>query len=818
MIGNAHLDPIWLWRWQEGCNEALQTFRSALDRMNETPGFVFTCSSASYYQWVEEIDPAMFKEIQQAVQAGKWVPVNGWWVQPDCNMPSGESFARHALYSQLYYWEKFGRICKTGYNVDSFGHNAMIPQLLRKSGMTAYVMMRPNPDENPNAPENAFWGESPDGSRVLNYRLPQGYGLEGKESIDSAVDFLQRRSEEVGHGLCLFYGVGNHGGGPTKADLAHLVDKMEHQGFSQLKFSSPDAFFEELLATELDLPVWKEDLQHHASGCYSATSMVKQLNRRAEQALYFAESFDTVAARQLGTVPATKKLLEAWEDVLFNQFHDIFCGCSIMEAYEDVRDSMGHACTIAARITNQALLRLTRRIDTWVPGVSAPTEELRHHSIPSKFPRPVVVFNALGFAREIPVQTWGASRRVEDAAHNPVPFQNVRASRFDGPDPLDTLFLAKVPPLGYALFWVWIGRDAEAVAETAVRGGDFFLENEHLRADFDPATGGITLTDKAAGRTVNREPLAIPTVINDIAADTWAHGVFKFHDIKGTMRLVRMRLTENGPLRAVMEVKHEFGKSTLLQRFGLAAGQRKIVVEAKALWTEPFTMLKLPLPLAGTDAISTYEIPGGFLKRPCNGEEEPGQNWADVTVTDSDGKRHGIAVMSDSKYSFDAPGAVIRLTALRNVIFADHNASRPDREFNFTDEGLQRFVWAIYPHEGEAEQSDVTREAACLNNAPSVVQESYHQGDLPPVQSFVQIDEPNILLTAYKHCEDGSGDLIVRAYETQGKACTHVSIALPQAGAAFWSDFGKHEIKTFRIGSDGVAQEVNFLESICGEA
>jgi len=821
MIANAHLDPIWLWRWQEGCNEALQTFRSALDRMQETPGFVFTCSSASYYRWVEEIDPAMFAEIQQAVRDGKWVPVNGWWVQPDCNMPSGESFARHALYSQLYYYEKFGRICKTGYNVDSFGHNAMLPQLLRQGGMTAYVMMRPGMHENAEIPENAFWWESPDGSRVLNYRIPRGYGCSGSDSLDDNIEFYQERSEEVNHGMMLFYGIGNHGGGPTKADLAHLVDVMKQKGFESLEFSSPDQFFADLVQTEIDLPVWKDDLQHHASGCYSATSLVKQLNRKVEQSLYFAEAFDTAAAKQFALLPATEKLKEAWHDVTFNQFHDIMCGCSIMEAYDDVRDTMGHARAIADRVANKALLQFSRRINTWIPGCSEPTEEVRHCGIPRNFPRPAVVFNALSFAREIPVQTRMTSMYVEDADHNPVPFQNVTASRFDGPNPRDTYFVAKVPAMGYALYWLWSDKgDGPAFAETGVKGKQsedaLFIENEYLYAAFDPATGGIAkLINKQSGRVVNSEAtLAIPTVINDIVADTWAHGIFKFHDIKGLMRLERIRLVEDGPVRASVEVKHSFGKSTLVQRFSLAAGQKKLNVEAKALWHEDFTMLKIPLPLKGADEISTYEIPNGFLKRPCNGEEEPGLNWADMTVTDENGARHGISIMSDSKYSYDAPGAMIRLTALRNVIFADHCSARPDREFNFTDEGLQRFTYAIYPHEGEAEQSDVVFEAAGLNSPPFVVQESYHAGDLPAQMSLVSIDEPNILMTAYKLCEDGSGDLVVRLYETQGLAYTHAAISLPQADAAFWADFTRHEVKTFRVDGEGRATQVNFLEGV----
>ena len=820
-IGNAHLDPIWLWRWQEGCNEALQTFRSALDRMDETKGFVFTCSSASYYRWVEEIDPAMFAEITERVKQGRWVPVNGWWVQPDCNMPSGESFARQALYSQLYYYEKFGRICKTGYNVDSFGHNGMMPQLLRQAGMDGYVFMRPGMHENPDAPMYSFWWESADGSRVLTYRIPRGYGCSGDGSLESNLEYYEEAGRETGQGMMFFYGVGNHGGGPTKADVAFLTQMMKREGFEELQFSSPDAFFEDMCLTPLDLPVWRDDLQHHASGCYSSTSLVKQLNRRAEQELYFAEAWDTASVKQFGSAPKTAELAEAWRDIAFNQFHDIMCGCSIREAYDDVRDSMGHACTVASRAANNAILRFSRGINTWVEGVDAPTKEVRHRGIPEEFPRPVVVFNALSFEREIPVRVMLASRRVEDSDHSIVPFQNVRASRFDGPDPLDTLFLAKVPAMGYALFWTWSGREPEVVTQTAVRGGKtdegaFFLENENLYAEFDPKSGGIAkLIDKIAGRTVNgAKPLAVPTVINDIEADTWAHGVFKFHDVKGTMEPLSMELIENEPCRALVQAKYKFGNSTLIQNFSLAAGQKTLRVECKALWNDPFTMLKIALPLEGGDSISTYEIPNGFIKRPCNGEEEPGLNWADCTVSDGDGKRHGLAVMSDSKYSYDCPDTELRLTALRNVIFADHCAKRPAREFDFTDEGLQRFVYAIYPHEGEAEQSDVTREAASLNNVPNVVQESYHAGTLPPVGSFLGVDEPNILATAYKLCEDGSGDIVVRLYETQGKPYTRAAITLPQMDACFWADFTQFEIKTFRVNGEGRATQVNFLEGI----
>jgi len=820
MIANAHLDPVWLWRWQEGCNEALQTFRSALDRMKESPDYIFTCSSAAYYRWIEEIDPAMFEEIRRAVQVGRWVPVNGWWVQPDCNIPSGESYARHALYSQLYYQEKFGLTCKTGYNVDSFGHNAMLPQLLKLGGMDAYVMARPGTHENPDMPQNAFWWESPDGSRVLTYRIPGGYSGTGKENLDRAIEGLTRRGEEAGHSMMLFYGIGNHGGGPTKADLAHLCAKMLKAEYKNLKFSSPDIYFEKLRAQNLDLPVWRDEMQHHASGCYSAQSVIKKLNRRAEQALYFAEAFDTAAALQFGTAPETVKIKKAWEEVAFNQFHDIMGGCSIMEAYDDARNSMGLALITADRIANKVMLQFSRRINTWVEGCSEPTDELRHRGIPRELPRPLVVFNALGFDREIPVTAILDADYVEDSDGNPVPCQIVAASRHAFADRGDTRFLAKVPALGYALFWMTREKhNPPAFPDTGVRGsetgwGALCIENSHLRVEFCAKTGGIAkLIDKKNNRVVNSETIAIPTVIDDAKSDTWAHGVFKFHDVKGLMKLERIRLVEAGPVRACVEVKHSFGNSYLVQKFSVEAGQNKIVIEAKAMWVEPLTMLKLPLPLEGTDEISTYEIPNGFIKRPCDGDEEPGLNWADLTVSDKDGKRHGISIISDSKYSYDCPETQLSLTVIRNTVYADEHALRSDRELNYTDEGLQRFTWAIYPHEGEAEQSEVIREAACLNSPAIVQAESYHPGELPGRMGLVQIDQPNILMTAYKLCEDGSGDLIVRCNESLGLE-THVVIALPQVNAAIEADFGKFEVKTFRIDPAGMVNEVNFLEGV----
>lgn len=813
LIGNAHLDPIWLWRWQEGCGEVLQTFRSAVDRIKEykKDGFVFTCSSASYYKWVEEIDPELFEEIRKLIKQGKWVPVNGWWVQPDCNMPSGESFARQALYSQLYYYEKFGKICQTGYNVDSFGHNAMLPQLLVNGGMKCYVMMRPGMHENAEIPENLFWWDSADGSRVLTYRIPTGYAETGTAGLDRAVANLNERADKTGHGMMLFYGVGNHGGGPTKGDIEHLK-KLADDGFCELEFSSPDDFFDEFCAQRIEIPSWSDELQHHASGCYSATSMVKQLNRKAEYWLQNAEKWNTVCASISDLPASTQAFGEAWKEVCFNQFHDILCGCSIMEAYDDVRDTMGHAMSIAAKEENKAMLKIAGQVNTWLDGVSDSVfSNERHHCRNLAFPRPVIVFNPLSFEVESAVRTYHPSAKVTDCDGNEVIFQNVRSSRSNDSH-LDTEFIAKVPALGYAVYWLWHA-DSEGVEcsikESDVSADALTMENKYLKVVFDDKTGGIrSLVSKEDGHEYVGGEFCVPTIIDNSEPDTWAHNIFKFDKEIAKMELKSIELIENGIARAVMRVKHIYNGSYLTQDYILASGSKMLRVKCRTLWQEPLTMLKMPVTIGGESPVSTYEIPAGFIKRPCNGEEEPALTWGDITA-----EGRGVALISDAKYSYDCPGNTLRLTLLRNSIFADHYSDRPAADFTYTDEGLHRFEYAVYPHKGEAEKSGVQQLSAMLNCKLAAIPSGYHKGSLPAKKSFISIDKPNVSLVAFKQCEDGSGDAIIRLCETEGKPA-RAAIVCDIINAGFYSDFKKLETKTFRIDKDGYVTETNFLEGI----
>ena len=353
MIGNAHIDPVWLWQWPEGYQEVRATFQSAIDRMDEYPDFVFTCDSSLFFEWVEESDPALFERIKARIADGRFQVVGGWWVEPDCNIPGGESLVRQALYGQRYLREKFGIVATTGANLDSFGHSAAIPQILAKSGIDSYVFLRPGPEEK--ALESPiFWWESPDGSRVLAYRIPHEYCAPKDdlgEHVEKALASLPDGDEEY----AVFYGVGNHGGGPTKSNLDQIARLNEEGDGPRLELSSLRRFFDGLARENGAYPTIRGELQHHAPGCYTTHSGIKRWNRRAENLLATAEKWSAVAD-SLGLRPYPHgELTRAWKLLLFNQFHDTLAGTSIEPAYEDARDQIGHASSLAANAFNAAI-------------------------------------------------------------------------------------------------------------------------------------------------------------------------------------------------------------------------------------------------------------------------------------------------------------------------------------------------------------------------------------------------------------------------------------------------------------------------------
>lgn len=813
LIGNAHLDPVWLWQWQEGYAEIKATFRSALDRLDEYPDFVFTRSCAAYYDWVEQNAPDMFEEIKARVAEGRWIIVGGWWIQPDCNLPSGESFARHGLYGQRYFQEKFGMMAKVGYNVDSFGHNGMLPQLLKKSGMDSYVFMRPEQHEK-ELERDLFWWESEDGSRVMTFRLADSYASWGLALEDKVAKHLDK-AETDGHPHMTFYGVGNHGGGPTIANLEAIRAVQERRNDEAVVLSSPSRFFEEITAAQADLPIYKDEMQMHAVGCYSTHSESKENNRRAEHRLLNAEKFSAIAAIESGLPYPQAQLKTAWENVMFNQFHDIMGGCSIREAFQDARESYGEALHLASKALNAATQRLSWSIHTMKPEIKSLSKEKNWLSWEqADLGTPFVVFNPLSWEVETPVHANRKMSAVEDDQGNAVPIQTVRASRTNGADNWDTLFMARVPAMGYRVYWCFLNKEHAPIEEVSpVSAEANLLENAYLRVEFAAHTGYISrLLDKRTNTETLEGSGAVPVVIDEHHSDTWGHGLHSYRDLIGYFADAEVKVLEQGPLRGTIRVTSRYNDSVLRQDFTLHGHSAQLTVKVKLDWREKHKMLKLAFPAAVEQPESHSEIPYGYIRRETNGKEVPGQQWFDVSgMAPGTGEKRGLAILNTGKYAYDVMGGEARMTVVRSPIFADHFGERDD-QVEFMEQGVQEFAYALVPHEGSWQDAGIVKKAYELNVPPIGVWETYHEGPLPQKQSYVTISSDQVVCTAFKRAEDGEG-WVIRCYETSGRPAEAV-IAARALNRDWTAVFGKCEIKTFYLPNDAElpVREVNFVE------
>jgi alpha-mannosidase len=819
MIGNAHLDPVWLWRKPEGMAEVLSTFRSALDRMKEFPGYVFTCACAAYYVWVEKTDPDMFMEIRERVAQGRWSITGGFWIQPDCNLPAGEAFARHALYSQRYFLEKFGVIATVGYNVDSFGHNGMFPQLLRKSGMDSYVFMRPDNNENNRLPGSAFIWESPDGSRVSVFHITHGYGSshwdyahmpEYKEYLPAYAKalHLQSLSQSAGYGHMSFYGVGNHGGGPAIRDLKALEPlTRENPG---IVFASTRDYFDALTEKSGQLPVWREDLQHHASGCYAADSVIKALNRRSENSLIAAEQYDVMAMALTGAKSLQADIRNGWEKVMFNQFHDILAGCCIREAARDAKDAFGAACDTASQVQMLALQRIARKIRT--TGILDDSPAQKNGWIlweKEGEGAPVILFNPHAFPITCPSQVNADVLSVTDHQGHPVVVQTVRGPQTNGSELYSTLFLANVPAWGYAVYHMYKSSRMDAPALPCVTAASHTLENEYLKVSFDPHTGLMTeFWDKSGCRQLAGAPMCKPLLIENGDADTWAHGIFAFDKEVDGFHLASVDVLESGPIRAAIRVTGKCASSTVTQTFRLVQGQKWLEVKCTVDFREKLKLLKLSFPAAVENPIPIYSMPSGFLAKQADGLEEPAHKWVAV-VSEHDGM--GLALLNDGRYSFSCKENDLRMAVARGAIFADHFGRRDD-QVEYMDQGELTFTYALMPCCLEQLQF-VVKAAALLNRPASLLMEGHHSGALPPVYQGISIDTDYVIVQAAKLAENGRG-YVIRFLETAGKA-TNATVDVALLHRAFPLSFAPQEIKTVYLPLSGSEMaETDFTERL----
>ncbi|MEM2027950.1 MAG: glycoside hydrolase family 38 C-terminal domain-containing protein, partial [Candidatus Bathyarchaeia archaeon] len=711
-----------------------------------------------------------------------------------------ESFIRQALYGQRYFKEKFGLMAEVGYNIDSFGHNAMLPQILAKCRLKSYVFMRPNAYENKEVPGEVFWWESPDGSKVLCYRIPFSYTTDGDilNRIEKFMEIIKPPLEDY---MC-FYGRGDHGGGPAREDIMGIFEASRRGDLPKVVFSSPNMFFKKIVEKNVQLPVFRGELQHHASGCYSAHSEVKRNNRLAENLLCTAEKAAVLTYVLFKRSYPRETLTKAWRKLLFAQFHDILAGTSIAEAYEDVRNMHGEVLSEGSAVLNNAIQKLSSKIDTRGPGT------------------PIIVFNPHSWGIRFPVEVEGVDGEggLVDCYGRTIPMQRIKSSANVGDWRQRIVFIAEAPALGYRVYYNTSGRSAH-LHKDEMYASENALENKWFRLEVDPSTGYISrLYDKVNGVKVFGGDAYVPIVIRDLS-DTWSHGVTVFDEVIGAFKDAEVSLEESGDARATLRIENKYNDSLMRTYISLYRELPYIEIKASLNWQEQHKMLKLSFPVGVKEPVTTHSIPYGHIVRPCNGEEEPIQSWVDVTgyAENIHGKEmvYGLSICNDCKYSCSVIGSEVRLTVLRSPPYAHHIPYKlePNIRYRYIDQGWQSFNLILLPHAGTWREAQTVKIADILNVKPIAFIEGEHEGDLPANNSFIKVSHDNIVVSAIKMHED-SENIILRCYESYG-AETTVEINFMLLGKRWTTTFKPHEIKTFLVPvGEGNVKETDMLEFI----
>ncbi len=774
MIGNAHIDPVWLWRWPEGCAEAIGTCWAAVELLEAHEGVVFTRGEAALYRWIEVYDPSLFARIQTLVRRGSWAIVNGWWIQPDCNLPHGEAFIRQALLGKRFFRERFGVEVNVGYNVDSFGHAATLPMLLRHTGFESYVFMRPQEHEK-SLPGALFDWVSPDGSRVAAFRIQVAYTTV-HQALRERIEHDADLARTGGYPFMCFYGVGNHGGGPTRADLAVIRD-AQADGLA-IAFSDPNRYFAAVAAVER--PEVGGDLQYHAIGCYAAVSALKALNRQAEARLSQAEAACALAMARVGATYPHAKLRELWESLLFNQFHDILAGTSIPSATNDALQALGGVVQGADAILNGAI----RRLAAGVAQAPEPTDAT------------FLVFNLTGAPQRVPIEyepwlVWQSKepRRLLDHAGNEVPFQDLPSECYA--NGVRRLLLAPdVPACGYTMFRFVLGTPAP-VSSLGLSATDTALENARWRLEIDPVAGGIDhWIDRATGRDLLAGVGHLPIVVDD-PSDTWSHGIDRFGLMGNSPTCERVEVLETGPIRAALRVHCRGADCTITSTYLMHADPAQpIEIRVQIDWRARRKLLRLCYPLALAAPTFRCEIPYGSIERPADGREWPGQRW--VLATEA-GTGYGIALANESKYAYTAEGTTLYITALRSPAFAHHDPYQlaPAGEYLFQDQGAHSFTirMGAGPAVGAVEAYWLAEE---LLRPPVVTPHVAREGRAPWRAGLFGIQADTTVLAWLKGAED-SDDLVARLLELEGRPGV---VILP--GGSEGMPIGSYGVRTAR--------------------
>jgi alpha-mannosidase len=763
LIANAHLDPVWLWDWREGLNEGIITCRTILDLMDADPELTFIRGESAIYAHIEKHDPETFERIKTMVAVRRWDIVGGTVVQPDTNLPATETFARHFARAGAYFESRFGLRPRIAWAADSFGHAAGLPDILAAAGMEGYAFTRPGGAQVPLS-KAAFWWEGAGGGRVLAYRPSVGwYGSERDELPRRLNALLEAAKRQELTNIGVFYGVGNHGGGPTRRQIADIREWAEaHTDEVTIVHSGLHRLFDALRAElaekgEDSVPTHQGEMNYVLRGCYSSVAKFKFPYRRTEAALSRAET--TASIISAATETPVLDLGAAWDTLLFNSFHDILPGTSIERAFDDQIAQLGGAIHAAQTAELTALNALAAHVDTTVPTPDG------DHPTPVAFlvwnPSPVFFAGYVELEAALDYRPiWSYRDKpdalpvvVRDAEGTPVAHQQIAIDSLFSPNlPWRRRVLAPVllPPLGWTVMTMgWeegVMRPLRQTTEQAFAPDEASLSNGELDLLAVPGESGIHLLH--GGELVfGPRGLSLVTV-----ADPWGSwgGMgeepesLALSQVLHEWRVTEVSVRENGPERASLWVRLTGGNSWTELTFSLTADRPSVDVSARVLWNERSSRLKLVMPVRASSA--AFDVPGGTVVRNAPTGEVPGGRWVNAGP---------VGFASDALYNFDLTAdGVLRATICRASRYAAEQAESADTApwHPAVDCGELRFRFLL-----TLDTDQLSHLARELETPPVALIVPPSPGRLPRTGSLAALSPESVRLLALKPSEDGNG-------------------------------------------------------------
>lgn len=808
LICNAHLDPVWLWEWEEGASEAVSTFRIAADFCEQFDGFVFNHNEAVLYQWVEQYEPPLFARIQQLVAAGRWHIMGGWYLQPDCNMPSGESFVRQILTGRQYFLEKFGQKPTVAINFDPFGHSLGLVQILEQAGYTGYIVTRPGQQDCALPADEFIWQGLAD-SRIAVHRGFAGYNSQRGEIVDKLERYLSAKAGQE-NGL-LLWGIGNHGGGPSREDLLAIGQFAREHPEITFVHGTPETYFAERFADHSGFPTFDRSLNPWAVGCYTSQIRIKQLHRALENAIYQGEKMIS-AAMLAGVMPSDSPchagLASARKDLLFCQFHDILPGSSI----EPVE-------AMSLRVLSHGLEEMSRSrmlaFTTLLSGQATAAEGEIPIFIYNPHPHPVE--GAFSCEFQLADQNWTDSFSLAQIYQDGklLPCQTEQeASNINLDWRKLAVFQARLQPSAMNRFTCRFERVAARPRPAyAAEDGKIEIDNGRLAVTINTGTGLVDAY-RIDGKDL-LQPGAFAALVMQDDDDPWGMHVHAFREEVGRFSLMSpeigtrfsgledavidsVRVIEHGPVRTVVEAVFQYGSSMICQRYKVPAQGTEMEIEVRVFWLEKRRLLKLSVPTCLPDASCMGQIAFGADQLPVTGDEAVAQKWVALV---SQEKGLALTCVNDGTYGLDCRDGELRLSLLRSPGYAAHPiGNRPvmpqDRFSPHIDQGERLYRFWINGGPSAERMQKIDREALVHNERPFALS-YYPAGTGNPLLPALILDSESVQMAAFKPAEDGDG-WIVRLHEGAGRASQAV-LRVPALGLSHSLSFKPYQVHTLRI-------------------